>query len=920
MSTEVGLDLQDRRERSLRPLRTGDAVPVGSGPSPELGVLLERSRVENVVRDLVRELMVRPPRETIGGARRANTGYVASAKVGRLIPFNSRNYEYPAILKLEYDARCICYFPQPGPFTIERRQADGTVKKTTYRPDFVAFYRIIGSDDTARIRIVFIQCKSEDELQGHPDRFVWADGRWHDYDAERALSDQLGASHEIWTTPDFNETLIANLRVLRPKLASTGYVPDEIRFKVVQMLRRFPGETLTGLRRRLPDVGPDHVHELIVAGVIAARLDRDRLDFPDQVRLFACAAIALALDFPATVEPARATTEVIFKIGLDVRWYGRDYRIANLATTANGQRQVLLSVQPEGSTIWVKQDELVKDAQARQFVVMAKPEDNAMRFLASAETDAEKAQLAKNLTIAHRLRGGATPITRQERRIAAKMRDAAAAGKALAEELTPKLSLRGWFGPRMPDADPTLKDENLELLKAQIAAYASDDAAGTIASHYQRYAEAAEAIGCIPVSDETFRKRVKELPTKSTTENREGHRAANAVAASRRSHSIIAVKGPRAHGDTLVDHTKLAVMMVAIRGARVYEIGRGWLTLAVCSFSTRVMKHVLLCDEPSQATLQLLARGYVDLYQRLPDAWGHDNGREFGSYFWVAMNGDRGVDIHSHPVADSRFGSEVELTFGAMDRRLWDNILGGTKAVAHRRRLTRDFDPQRKTPWTLADVDQLVSEWIEAHNNTPLAGIERTPNELYEESLSQVGTAPEREITPGRDWDWFSFVRPDRTGLFQVRRGEVRIKGIPYTSRELAELPDKAQVEGRYDPFDRSRAMAKVGEVPVYLSAGERYDFLRQVSERDRRYASQEATKVLGRGAKSHEHARFMRQVIERQESLRAIRSGDQRMLLDANGQFMYLEERSVEATLVSESHSDIRLADVKRERAEVAA
>lgn len=628
------------------------------------------------------------------------------------------------------------------------------------------------------------------------------------------------------------------------------------------------------------------------------------------MRLFADAAIALALDFPATVDPAAAAGNIVFKIGLDVRWYGREYRIANLATTSDGVERVMLSLAADGSTVWISRSDLLKDAKARQFAVFVTSEVNALTFLGSTKSTAEDRQLAKNLVIAHRLRGGATPVTRQERRIAIAIQEAAAAGRSLAEQLQPKLHKRGWHGDedgmRMPDRDPAVAAEHKAFLKDQIATFAKDSAAGTIASHYDRYADAAADKGYSPVSLETFRRRVHTLPTAETTEGREGRRAANAIAPAQRSRSAISVKSPRAQGEVLVDHTKLAVMMVAVRGTRIYPIGRAWLTLAVCSYSTKVMKHVLLCDEPSQGTLQLLARGYVDLHGRLPDAWSHDNGREFGSWFWTLLNADRGVDMISHPVAHSRFGSEVELTFGALDQRLWNNILGGTKAVAHRRR----------------DVDQLITEWMEAHNNTPLAGIQRTPNELYDESMRTVGRAPEREITPGRDWDWFSLPRPVRVGMLRVRRGEVRIKGVTYTSSELAELPDNTMVEVRYDPFDRSRGMARVKDNPVYLKASERYDFLSHISERERRYASQEATKALGRRAKAEAYAEFMRSVIERQESLRALRAGDQRMLLEANGQFAKPAAALPASTTAATAGAieDITLAAVEGELAEVSA
>lgn len=874
-----------RRERSLRPLPR-NAVPKGAGISAELAIVLNRSDPQPALLALVEELRTKPGNETVAGSRRANTGYFASAKVGRMIRFNSRNYEYPTALTLEFLPGCIAYFAQPGPFPIERTNADGIVYTTRYTPDYVAFLRVV--DPATRRHLVdtlFIQCKSEDELREHPELYTWSDGHWHDYDAERMFAECFGARHEIWTDPNFNETLIQNLRVLRPRLAARGEVPDDIREKVVRHLRAFPAETITRVRRQFRDVTADHIHELILQGSISARLDRDRLDYPDTVRLFACAAIALVTNFPVTVEPLHADAEIVLRIGVDVRWHGRQYRIGNIARDNDGVEQIGLNF--DGSLVWMKRSELLEDAKARQFEVLAPPEDSAMTYLAETRSDAAEALLTKNMAIANRLIAGGHPATRQERRIAEKIRNAKAAGEPIVKLLRPRLNGRGWFGVRMPDRDAGLAEKNELLLKASVKAYADDEAGGTLAVHYAEYVRQAKAAGCTPVSDETFRRRTATIPRQDLAETRLGHRAANAVAPSHRSASVVLIKAPRSHGLVLVDHTKFALMLVAVRGNHVYNIGRAWLTLGVCSYSTKIMNYVLLCDAPSQATLQLFVRDYRDRYGRLPDGWGHDNGPEFGSWFWMQVNSAKTVDLHTHPVVHARFGSEVELKFGSLDARLWNNILGGTKAIANRRRMTRKHDPQRLTPWTLRDASELIEDWIETHNNLPLAGISETPNQLYERSLDEVGRVPDKEIAAGLDWDAVSFQRPNNVGTVTVRRGEMRVKGVPYTSPELEELPDNSSVDARYDAFNRGAAIAYVNGIWRRQKATERFEFLNHISERDRRYASLEATKVLGKGCDPEAYAEFMAHVVEKQTSLRALRSGEQRMLLDKNGEFI---------------------------------
>jgi len=578
---------------------------------------------------------------------------------------------------------------------------------------------------------------------------------------------------------------------------------------------------------------------------------------------------------------AAATAEdTIFRIGADLRWFGRTYRVANLATTTDGRERVNLSL--DGATVWVDRAELLRDANARQLEIMTPAEDSAMHDLATLKTDAERRQFGNSLAVAHRLLKGARPASRQERRIAQAIEAARDAAVPLTRVLLPKLNARGWFGPRMPDTDPARATENTALLQAQIEAYAADKASPSIKTHYLLYRFRAHEAKCIPVSDETFRRRIAELPTEETTRARQGERAGNAVAPSRRSYSTILTKSPRAHGQNLIDHTKVALMLIAVRGDRMYEIGRAWLTLSVCSYSTKLMNWVLLCDPPSTATLQLLSRDYAAQYGRFPDAWAHDNGPEFSSHFWQDLNSVKGVDLHARPVIHPRFGSEVELSLGGLDAHLWDNILGGTKAIAHRRKLTFDYEPQRLTVSTLSDANGLLKLYADTHANTPLAGTLETPNQMHERNRDEVGSAPERLITPGRDWDWLSMPKHAHQGKIRVVRGEVTIKGVSYTSRELANLPTNSRVEAHYDPFNRARAMVWVNDGPVYVKASERYDFLNHISESDRRYASQEATKTLGRGADPDAYAEFMAEVVNRQDTLRAVRSVEQRALLAA--------------------------------------
>jgi putative transposase len=380
-----------------------------------------------------------------------------------------------------------------------------------------------------------------------------------------------------------------------------------------------------------------------------------------------------------------------------------------------------------------------------------------------------------------------------------------------------------------------------------------------------------------PVALSTFQQYLAEPTQASTTRLREGERAAIAVAPSGRHHSVYRVTPPHALFAVGIDHTKIAMETVAIRGTRRIPLGRPWLTLMADPFSTKVFDPVLLFDAPSRATLQLAVRAFVAENGVLPLAWAHDNGPEFGSEFWELLNKAQRCDIYQRPAINPRHGSDIELKFNSLDRFLFHNVFGGTKAMRDVRRVSASHLPSRNAISTLEDVYTFVGEWKDAHNNTPIHGLGLTPNEIHEQSVRDHGVRARMVAFDNA----FRALTMARTDNVLVGGGFVQVGGVRYSAAILSALSDRTRVTVRWDPYLRSRASVWVAAEWHELKVQERFEDLANLSERERRWVSLEITEMLSRRPDREEFAALLDQVQTHQATSRdSLRSAEQKALL----------------------------------------
>jgi putative transposase len=826
--------------------------------------------------DLVRTLLV-VPQIRPGASTRARRGRINSLKMRRVIGWGSGNYELPMTVALERMANCVGYFPQPKQFRIPAHRTDGSTYSYGHRPDALALFVV--TDETSgndRLRPTFIESKPEQELQKLIDRYVRDPHHgWAHPVAATFFLETYGAHYEVWTPANLNPVVIENWRILAPYLDHVLTVSVERRQRVVATLRRHPGIDLSTLRERLTDLSADDGFALVADGTIVFPIDRESLAHPERLHLFADALLAeAAMALPTRALPG-ITKELDLVEGVRLQWGDREYVVAN-ATAKLVTLQVLLPGGGSKLLPAVAREELEKLGARGDLAQLDPPHDSVASALDGLVSVAEQQVTTARLAVAWKLQTE-KPKSRQERRIARLVREAAHSGIPLARALRAQVRLRGWRGKRLPDATEKLRDLNTTLIASSVEKYRTKAAPSGQAA-YRDYKRATRGTGVTPIALSTFQRYLAAPTQESTMRLREGARAAIAIAPSGRHHSAYRVTPPHALFAVGIDHTKIAMEVVAIRASRRIPLGRPWLTLMADPYSTKVFDPVLLFDAPSRATLQLAVRAFVAENGVLPLGWAHDNGPEFGSEFWELMNKAQRCDIYQRPASNPRHGSDIELKFNSLDRFLFHNVFGGTKAMRDVRSVSGSHLPSRSAISTLEDVYTFVCAWKNAHNDTPIHGLGLTPNEIHEQSVRDHGVRAQRMVAFDNA---FRALTMARTENVLVDGGFVQVSGVRYSAATLSELSDRTRVTVRWDPYLRSRASVWVANEWHELKVQERYEDLANLSERERRWVSLEITEMLSRRPDRAEFAALLDQVQTRQaDSLDSLRAAEQKALL----------------------------------------
>jgi len=243
-------------------------------------------------------------------------------------------------------------------------------------------------------------------------------------------------------------------------------------------------------------------------------------------------------------------------------------------------------------------------------------------------------------------------------------------------------------------------------------------------------------------------------------------------------------------------------------------MGKCWLTLLILSNPRRIAAFYLTFDPPSYRSCMMVLRLCVKRYGRLPTAITVDGGSEFRSVYFEKLLALYKVRKQSRPSSEPRFGSPLERLFGTLETEFIYHLLGNTQATKEPRTNTRATDPRRHAIWTLEQLAERLSQWVDEEYDTmrhPALG--QSPREAYEQSLQRDGERKHKLIPYDDVFEKATFPTT-RKGKAIVQPGQgVRMNYLDYWCEEMRDGDvENTEVPVCFDPFDASVGYAYINK------------------------------------------------------------------------------------------------------------
>ena len=346
----------------------------------------------------------------------------------------------------------------------------------------------------------------------------------------------------------------------------------------------------------------------------------------------------------------------------------------------------------------------------------------------------------------------------------------------------------------------------------------------------------------LPVpSRKTFYTRIKRQPVHPVAKVRLGVRGAYALEPALLELSIHLPKhGDRPFEVAHIDHTQADIELM--NSTFTTNLGRPWISVAICAYSRRILAIYISFDPPSQISVMMLLRLIVQRWNRLPEAIVVDGGREFQSVYFEKLLAHYEITKIVRPKSKPRFGSVIERAFGTINTELFNNLAGNTQIMKNIRWVTKDNNPKREAVWTLPALHKALEYWgNEIYDIKIHSGLGRSPSEQFALGTWFSGSRPMRFIPYTTDFIISTYPTTQKgTARVQANVG-VKINGVYYYCDAMRKVI-KADVFVRYDPFDLGVAYAYIQGEWMKCYSQYRAKFL-HLSEREREHITKELKK-----------------------------------------------------------------------------
>lgn len=792
----------------------------------------QRLGIPDPTRSLINDIRSSGPSRHVGGGRSNVSGRYPSRKMGVTIQFESHRVELAGIYEMEHDVTVLEYFDQPPCIKLDYESAAGKRMGVLHTPDFfVIRQREAGWEEW----------KTEEDLRRlnvrNPNRYsAGKDGQWH-CPPGAAFADRLGLYYRVRSSAEIDWVFQRNIQFLEDYLRiDPAAVTADSREIAIAYVSANPGLTLEELLRFTDGrVSPDDIFGMIAANVIYVDLSAAPLAEPLRVAVFVASETAPNAKSACASKP-HASALAAVHCGSTVTWDGRIWSVVNVGETSVGllsedQRLTELPMSAIESLICRNRIELTSPDLGRY-------SDSAIRARLSRarEEDLRVANQRVRL-IGHYLESGRLPAETDVNRRTffrwlARYREAEGSYGAGYLGLLPESSQRGNCTPRLSEASRRLMEEFLdqdyETLK-QKTRYAS----------WIGLKLSCENQAVAAPSYKTFCVAAKNRPAFNQILKRQGRRASYQLETF---YWELDFKTPR-HGDrpfeiVHIDHTELDVEIVASNGQ---GLGRPWMTILTDAFSRRTLAFYLTFDAPSYRSCMMALRECVRRFNRLPQIFVVDGGREFESTYFETLLARYECTKKTRPPAKTRFGAVCERLFGTANTQFIHNLRGNTQITRNVRQVTKSVNPKMLAIWRLAELHQRLSQYFyEVHDTLKQPALGQSPREAFETGLSRSGNRLHRMVPCNEEFLMLTLPTTSKgTAKVMPSRG-VKINHIYYWCEAFRDPEVQCEaVAVRYDPFDAGLAHAFVRKQWLQCHS-EYYSVLKGRSQREIMFATNE--------------------------------------------------------------------------------
>lgn len=698
--------------------------------------LLRRFGIPEQTCQMIRRAVVAPERR-VQTTPFNSPSRLPCPKMGLVMQSESRTVERKAVLHYLFDPDVLGYLDNPFSLDLIYTTATGKRIRHPYVVDEIVFYRSAGP--------ALEEWKDDSEvnnlLQKNPGRYCKSqDGALRSPAAE-AAAESLGLPYRIRLGSELSDIAYRNHDFLRSYLEQNARLAPGHKKIIEQAFQQYSYLTYAELECLSPALTRDDINYSIANGLVVVDMSStfvgDATNFMIFRDLLTLQAYCEA-QHNQNSGPHKQWSPDLFSPGAHVSWDGETFSVL-----VNGALELHLKSDRSNTIVSLPHNHverlflagslIVEDAGlTKRTAPLALENDLRLAAPDKIRCAIQRHSLLQNWKNNVPISAGKTYSDRTYREWSRKESEALANGKDPIVALIPKTNRRGNYGPKIPEGADVIIEQVLEKHYDQLIGRTKWSVFGTLCN-------ALEAGGYAPISKPTFLRRTKQHISVEVIGSRRGRKAAYQAA---NFAWILDIRSP-VHGDypfhiVHIDHTELEI---ELRSSRTGEnLGRPWLTLAVCARTRRILGFYLSYRRPRYIACMAVLCDLVQRHGRVPDIIVADGGAEFSATDYEELLGLLHIEALHRPSSAARAGSICERLFGYAQSAFIHNLIGNTKLRRNVRELSPETNPSKLAIFTLRDLYEGLDEWFfQIYDTRKHPSLLTSPRVAFEQGLIDSG-------------------------------------------------------------------------------------------------------------------------------------------------------------------------------------